>query len=725
MAFINYANEEIKGTLTTTGALTSGGSITIPDYIIHAGDGDTKIGFNTDNSAEIRVGGNLQINADASRSYLRYQGSSKLYTDSTGVNITGGATTTASSTFAGANVTADFAWSDSVKANFGASNDLQIYHDGSNSYIKDTGTGVLYIQGSGNVQIEGANGENMIICNENGSVQLHYDNVQKFQTTSTGVAVSGNIVLDDGSGASPNIQFINENDDDWYIYNDANGKFQVQQNSTIRATFSSGDLELTNDLVVSGGGISLLGTGRIQGIDTVSSGTDAANKTYVDNAVSTGVGSYLPLAGGTMTGALNLSYSGSGGQVGIDIHNTGTNTADDAKITFETQGQLDWIAGIDRSATAFKISRSAAFGTNDVLTLDNSSNATFAGNLNVEGADVTITANVIHAGDSNTYFGFHNNDEWRVVTGGTERLEVSNSGIKLSSSGSTVNTILDEDNMASNSATALATQQSIKAYVDSSTTGVLTYQGTWNASTNSPTLSSGSGTPGYYYIVSHAGSTNLDGITDWAVGDWAVFSDQATDAWQKIDNTAVGNVSGSGTIERLAKWSGSGTLANSIITDDGSGVSVAGTLTVTGADAITIPDYILHSGDNSKFGFPSNDNFKVRLGGSDVFTMSTTAATFTGDFTVGDELTITTIGNATADPDKFLCASGSNKVGYRTGAQVLSDIGAAPATGGAYLPLAGGTMTGNVIFNDSVKALFGTGDDLQMQHTGSTGIIDN
>ncbi len=86
---------------------------------------------------------------------------------------------------------------DNSKVTFGdaTNGDLQIYHDGSNSYIKENGTGVLYIQGSSNVQIEGINGENMIICNENGSVQLHYNHDQKFQTTSTGVQVAGNIVL--------------------------------------------------------------------------------------------------------------------------------------------------------------------------------------------------------------------------------------------------------------------------------------------------------------------------------------------------------------------------------------------------------------------------------------------------------------------------------------------------------------------------------------------------
>ena len=72
--------------------------------------------------------------------------------------------------------------------------------------------------------------------------------------------------------------------------------------------------------------------------------------------------------------------------------------------------------------------------------------------------------------------------------------------------------------------------------------GDLNYQGTWNASTNSPTLTSSTGTKGYYYVVNVAGTTNLDGITDWQVGDWAVFNGTA---WQKIDNTdAVTSVNG-------------------------------------------------------------------------------------------------------------------------------------------------------------------------------------
>lgn len=68
------------------------------------------------------------------------------------------------------------------------------------------------------------------------------------------------------------------------------------------------------------------------------------------------------------------------------------------------------------------------------------------------------------------------------------------------------------------------------------------YQGVWNATTNSPTLTSSVGTAGYYYIVNVAGSTNLDGITDWKIGDWAIFDGTV---WQKVDNTdAVSSVNG-------------------------------------------------------------------------------------------------------------------------------------------------------------------------------------
>ena len=67
--------------------------------------------------------------------------------------------------------------------------------------------------------------------------------------------------------------------------------------------------------------------------------------------------------------------------------------------------------------------------------------------------------------------------------------------------------------------------------------GALTYQGTWDASTNTPTLVSSVGVQGYYYVVSVAGNTDLNGTTTWDVGDWAIFNGSA---WQKLEGGTVG-----------------------------------------------------------------------------------------------------------------------------------------------------------------------------------------
>lgn len=68
--------------------------------------------------------------------------------------------------------------------------------------------------------------------------------------------------------------------------------------------------------------------------------------------------------------------------------------------------------------------------------------------------------------------------------------------------------------------------------------GALNYKGTWNASTNTPTLASGVGTKGDYYVVSVAGTTSLDGISNWGVGDWATFNGSV---WQRVEGGADGN----------------------------------------------------------------------------------------------------------------------------------------------------------------------------------------
>jgi hypothetical protein len=105
-----------------------------------------------------------------------------------------------------------------------------------------------------------------------------------------------------------------------------------------------------------------------------------------------------------------------------------------------------------------------------------------------------------------------------------------------------------------------------------SITGGLSYQGSWNASTNTPTLTSSVGTNGYYYVVSVAGSTDLNGITDWVVGDWAIFNGSA---WQKIDQTnLVTSVAGrtGAVVLSTADISGLGTMS----TQNANAVAITG-----------------------------------------------------------------------------------------------------------------------------------------------------
>ena len=86
-------------------------------------------------------------------------------------------------------------WGDSGEANFGANQDLRIYHDGSNSYI-DNHQGDLYIRGEDdNIILQAVDGEHAVKCNPNGSVHLYYDGADKFNTTSAGATVSGELTV--------------------------------------------------------------------------------------------------------------------------------------------------------------------------------------------------------------------------------------------------------------------------------------------------------------------------------------------------------------------------------------------------------------------------------------------------------------------------------------------------------------------------------------------------
>ena len=112
--------------------------------------------------------------------------------------------------------------------------------------------------------------------------------------------------------------------------------------------------------------------------------------------------------------------------------------------------------------------------------------------------------------------------------------------------------------------------------IPASIQGGVSYQGSWNAATNTPTIVSSVGTKGHYYVVSVAGSTNINGITDWLPGDWIIFNGSV---WEQIDNTdAVASVNGYTGVVVLSNTD-VGAPSTSLTISAGTGLSGGGDLT--------------------------------------------------------------------------------------------------------------------------------------------------
>lgn len=182
--------------------------------------------------------------------------------------------------------------------------------------------------------------------------------------------------------------------------------------------------------------------------------------------------------------------------------------------------------------------------------------------------------------------------------------------------------------------------------------GALNYQGVWNASTNTPTLASGVGTKGYFYVVDVAGSTNLDGITSWAVGDWAVFNGTV---WQKIDNTdAVTSVNGyTGTV--VLSYSDVGAPSTSGTNATGTwGISISGNAATVTNGVYTTGSYADPTWITSLAASKLTGTVAVANGGTNL-----------SSYTVGD----------------LLYASGAttlDKLGIGTNTYILTSSGSAP-----------------------------------------------
>ena len=166
--------------------------------------------------------------------------------------------------------------------------------------------------------------------------------------------------------------------------------------------------------------------------------------------------------------------------------------------------------------------------------------------------------------------------------------------------------------------------------VDAATLGALKYQGTWDAFTNTPTLTSGVGVQGEYYVVSVSGSTNLDGVTNWGVGDWAVFNGSV---WQRVEGGADGNF-----------------------------VNLSVTGTAEFADGLAASPSITNIGDtNTGLYFPSADAIAIVTGG-----VNRLRVTSAGDIGIGTTSPTQKLEVSSANPTIKVTATSDNWSAFET-----------------------------------------------------------
>jgi len=140
----------------------------------------------------------------------------------------------------------DLTFGDNDKATFGAGDDLQIYHDGSNSYIKDAGTGTLNLQSSDTIRLQTSDGaggfQNVFAGVDEGAAFLYYDGSDKLQTTNTGIDVTGTVTAD---GLTVGSSTITESSNDLTI--NATDDLFLQSNSdlaiAVNANEGTGELD--------------------------------------------------------------------------------------------------------------------------------------------------------------------------------------------------------------------------------------------------------------------------------------------------------------------------------------------------------------------------------------------------------------------------------------------------------------------------------------------------
>jgi hypothetical protein len=283
------------------------------------------ISFGDNDKAIFGAGSDLQIYHDGTHSNIKESGAGDLQIFGDNVNIynaagsqnlinltSGGANTffhngsaKLATTSTGIAVTGNASFADNGKAIFGAGSDLALYHDGSNSYIKDQGTGDLYIQGEANVRITDGDGNKMFLGQNDGEVQLYYNGAEKLNTTSTGIDVTGGVTTNANSylnglrvGGADTGNTIYQPTGDLSI-SSASGSIFLKPSGTSVLTATSTGIDVTGNITLSDAVPTLKFTDTDNNYDATIQGLSGSLVLTADSGAEFGTESIQFKTGGT------------------------------------------------------------------------------------------------------------------------------------------------------------------------------------------------------------------------------------------------------------------------------------------------------------------------------------------------------------------------------------------------------------------------------------------
>jgi hypothetical protein len=333
---------------------------------------------------------------------------------------------------------------------------------------------------------------------------------------------------------------------------------------------NANSLSLTNALPISSGGTGAT-TASGARVNLFPNLTGNGTKVLAVNAGQTDVEWISLPGGGTVTsvnasgGSTGLTFSGGpisssgtltlGGVLALASGGTGSTTAAGARLNIlpSYTGNGNKVLTLNAGATDVEWSTSvtSVSGTGTVNGLTLTGTVTGSGSLTL-GGTLTLTSGQVTSALGFTPYNATNPSGYlstvNLATNVTGTLPIANGGTGATTAplARTALGLGSAAVLSAGTANGVATLDGSgtvpTSQLPSAVLGGLNYKGTWNASTNTPTLASSVGSKGFYYVVSVAGATNLNGITDWKIGDWAVYDGSI---WQKVDNTdAVSSVNG-------------------------------------------------------------------------------------------------------------------------------------------------------------------------------------